>query len=160
MKNPQRLQEFEEELMKSYNHQQAHRFSAAMSTQPALGESQPATRLLSAADIVAPSVTAAAMQPWHSAAAIQQGSQEAARKRRQEAITNLQAKRQNLGQPSQPATGARNPGGKNTPKTCGACGQAKVGHKKGSCPTHCMKCRKRKEADSRDKKWCQSCEVA
>ena len=136
-----------------------------MSTQPALGgseqnsSSQPATRLLSAAGIVPVQPSAAAMQPWHSAAAVRQGSQQAARTRGQEAVTNMQTKRQNLGKTSQPAAGARNPGGKNTPKTCGACGQAKVGHKKGSCPTHCMKCKLRKEAESADKKWCQSCEV-
>ena len=43
------------------------------------------------------------------------------------------------------AARACNPGGHNTPASCGACKQPRTGHPKSGCPTHCMKCKKLKD---------------
>ena len=40
------------------------------------------------------------------------------------------------------ATPGRNPGGRGTAAICTACKQARIGHPKRGCPTHCMKCKK------------------
>lgn len=85
------------------------------------------------------------LPPWHQAAIMTQSSQDAAKKRRQELMQDRSNKKQNPGNhASLPAAGSRNPGGKGTAKTCGACGQPRSGHPNGLCPSHCMGCKQKK----------------
>ena len=117
--------------------------------------SQPSTRMSAAAAASQPESSASAMAApqgfcmapipvlpqWHQAAIMNQFSQDAAKKRRQELMQDRTNKRQNCGihAASQPAAATatrcnKNPGVKGTVKKCGACGQLKTGHPKGMCP--------------------------
>ena len=167
--------------MKQANHQRAVEMCKYMAATPAVTQtrpesaSQPSTMMSATAFASQPESSASAraathgpsmpfipaLPQWHQAAIMNQSSQDAAKKRRQELMQDRTNKRQNTGMQaaSQPAAGSKNPGGKGTVKMCGACGKPKAGHPKGSCPTHCMGCKEKKQNGSQQDRLCQACKA-